>query len=112
MSDQAWLFLGLVVSSLAGILGAVAGLVAASRSGRAAGAANHASDTASRAESAAGDAATAASAARDFSEPTGNGYASTTTSTLERIEKKVDAVGSALLQHLQDHTRSALDRGN
>ena len=47
---------------------------------------------------------------RTLAEPTGNGYANRTTSALERIERKVDGLGRDVLHHLQDHSRSDLER--
>jgi hypothetical protein len=58
----------------------------------------------------AADANTAAVQARDYAAPTGNGYAAETRAALDRIERKVDGLSRDLLHHLQDHSRSGLDR--
>ena len=96
MSPAAWTFAGLVVTSLGGIIAAVAGLLAAARSGRA--------------KDRAGEAATAAALARDYAEPTGNGYAEATTGALTRIEDHLDRIDAALLQHLADHAHGEINR--
>lgn len=47
---------------------------------------------------------------RELAAPTGNGYAARTTAALDRIERKVDGLGRDVLHHLQDHSRSDLER--
>lgn len=81
MSAQAWTFAGLVVTSLAGIIAAIAGLVASSRS----------------------------KDARDYSAPTGNGYADESRAAWRKLEDQMLTGFAALREEMRAQFERAHD---
>ena len=101
MSDATW-------SAIAAIVGALSLAVSAISVARI----NATKQDVGEAKRDAAAANSAAVQARDFAAPTGNGYADESRRAWARIERKVDGLGRDFLHHLQDHSRSDLDRTN
>lgn len=99
LDPTAWEAIGVGVSAIAAALGAIA--VARIQATK---------NVVGEAKQAASDANDAAIEARDLSRPVGNGYADESRRAWARIESKVDAINQGLMQHLQDHAASDLDR--
>ena len=99
LDPEAWTAVGVVVSAVAAALSAIA--VARIQATK---------NDVGEAKQAAADANTAAVEARDLSRPVGNGYADESRRAWARIESKVDSISLGLMQHLQDHAGSDLDR--